>query len=104
MNWQIFFKTVVIKIYNAMHFRLYIYNSFIHNSFNRLLSLILHSTDVSTASQSTFEGTMRVLDTTETEVTAHPVAAEYPQTTLNGTPTCSCPIGSVLYKTHVASL
>ena len=35
--------------------------------------------------------------------TAHPVAAEYPHRTFNGTPTCSNHIGTVLYETHVAS-
>ena len=35
----------------------------------------------------------------------HPVtadSAEYPHSTLNGTPTCSSYIGTALYETHVA--
>ena len=32
----------------------------------------------------------------------HPVAAEYPHSTLNGTLNCSGHIGTELYETHVA--
>ena len=44
------------------------------------------------------EGT---LEATVTEATAHPVAAEYPHSTLNDTPTCSSLSGTVLDETHV---
>ena len=37
-----------------------------------------------------------------TEATAHPVAVQYPQSTFNGTPTCSSLSGTVLDETHIA--
>ena len=52
------------------------------------VGLVLCSTVVATASWSTSEGTMR-FNATVTEATAHPVAAEYPNITLNGTQTCN---------------
>ena len=45
-----------------------------------------------------YEGTLMLL----WQATAHPVAAESPHRTLNGTPTCSSHIGTALYETHVA--
>ena len=41
-------------------------------------------------------------DATVTGTTPHPVAAEYPHSTLNSTPTFSSYISIVLYETHVA--
>ena len=39
---------------------------------------------------------------TVTRAAVHAVAAaEYPHSTINGTPTCSSHIGAVLYETHV---
>ena len=37
------------------------------------------------------------------EATAHAVAAEYPHSTLKGTPTCSSHSGTLSYETHAAS-
>ena len=45
-----------------------------------------------------YECTLRLL----WQTTAHPVAVEYPHSTLNGTPTCSSHIGTALNKTQVA--
>ena len=44
-------------------------------------------------------------DAALTEVTAHPVAAVYPHSTVNGTLTCISHSGTLhtLYETHVAS-
>ena len=41
-------------------------------------------------------------DATVTKATTHPVAAEYPHSSINGTPTCSSHIGTALYDNHVA--
>ena len=41
-------------------------------------------------------------DATVTEATVHPVAAEYPHSTLNGTQTCSSHISTALYETYLA--
>ena len=43
-----------------------------------------------------YEGTLMLL----WRATMHPVAAEHPHSTLNGTPNCSSPIGTDLYETH----
>ena len=40
-------------------------------------------------------------DATVTEAAVYPVATEYPHSTLNNTPACSCHINTVLYETHV---
>ena len=64
---------------------------------------MLRSTAVATAS---FRVPLRVQwgysDATVTLAAVHPVAAEYPHSTLNGILTCSSHIGTALYKTHVA--
>ena len=48
----------------------------------------------------------RILDgtlhATVTRATANTVAAEYPHNTLNGTPSCSSHISTMLYETHLA--
>ena len=44
----------------------------------------------------------RYSDVTVTEATVHPVAAEYPHSTLKGTPSCSSQSGTALYETHEA--
>ena len=52
-----------------------------------IVGLILCSTALATASWNTTEGAMGYTDTTVTEATAHELAAEYPHSTLNSTPT-----------------
>ena len=65
---------------------------------------ILHSIAVATASWNIFEVTMRVLlYATVTGDTAHAVAAKYPPSTQNDTPTCSGYSSAALYETHVAN-
>ena len=63
----------------------------------KYIGLILLGTTEATASWSTVEGALRVRRST-----VHALAAAYPQSTLNGTPTCSILNGTVSYETYVA--
>ena len=65
------------------------------------VSLLLHSTAVTMANLSVFEGTMRILCDCYDRSSMHVVAAEYPQGTLIGTPTCSSHSGIALHETYL---
>ena len=61
------------------------------------VGLIWHSTVEATVSWSTIEGTLRVRCSYFYKSTMHAVAAAYPQSTLNGTPTDSSLNGTASY-------